>query len=70
MVKVAHRFTEQARVSVRNVRRDGMDHVKKDGDLSKDEQHAWSAEIQELTDGFIKKIDVLLSDKEKEIRQI
>lgn len=70
LVKVAHRFTEQARVSVRNVRRDGMDQIKKDGELSKDEQRAWSDEIQKMTDDFIQKIDALLTDKEKEIRQV
>jgi ribosome recycling factor len=73
MVKIAHRFAEQARVSVRNVRRDGMDQLKKmekDGDLSKDEHHIWGEEIQELTDGFIKRIDDSLTEKEAEVRQI
>jgi ribosome recycling factor len=73
MVKIAHRFAEQARVSVRNVRRDGMDQLKKlekDGDLSKDEHHIWGEEIQELTDGFIKRIDASLTEKEAEVRQI
>ena len=73
MVKIAHRFAEQARVSVRNVRRDGMDQLKKmerDGDLSKDEHHVWGEEIQELTDGFIKRIDNSLTEKEAEVRQI
>lgn len=73
LVKVAHRYAEQARVSVRNVRRDGMDKLKKmekGGDLSKDEQHDWGEEIQELTDDFVKRIDVALTQKEEEIRQI
>ncbi|MDH3240440.1 MAG: ribosome recycling factor [Alphaproteobacteria bacterium] len=73
MVKIAHRYAEQARVSVRNVRRDGMDQLKKmerDGDLSKDEHHVWGEEIQELTDGFIKRIDESLAEKEAEVRQI
>ncbi|MDX1483154.1 MAG: ribosome recycling factor [Alphaproteobacteria bacterium] len=73
LVKVAHRYAEQAKVSVRNVRRDGMDKLKrmeKDGDLSQDEQHAWGEEFQEMTDGFIKQIDDALAAKEEEIRQI
>lgn len=73
LVKVAHRYAEQARVSVRNVRRDGMDKLKKmekGGDLSKDEQHDWGEEIQELTDDFVKRIDAALTQKEEEIRQI
>lgn len=73
LVKVAHRYAEQARVSVRNVRRDGMDTLKKmekDGELSQDEQHAWADEIQELTDSCIKTIDDALGQKESEIKQI
>jgi ribosome recycling factor len=73
MVKIAHRYAEQAKVSVRNVRRDGMDQLKKmekDGDLSKDEHHVWGEEIQDLTDGFIKRIDESLTEKEAEVRQI
>lgn len=73
LVKVAHRYAEQARVSVRNVRRDGMDKLKKmekGGDLSKDEQHDWGEEIQEMTDDYVKRIDSSLSQKEEEIRQI
>ena len=73
LVKVAHRYAEQTRVSVRNVRRDGMDKLKrmeKDGDLSQDEHHAWGDEIQEMTDGYVKRIDRTLVEKENEIRQI
>ncbi|HEX9807982.1 MAG TPA: ribosome recycling factor [Alphaproteobacteria bacterium] len=73
LVKVAHRYAEQARVSVRNVRRDGMDRLRKlekEGEISKDEHHAWAEEIQEMTDDFVGKIDRVLVEKEKEIRQI
>ena len=73
LVKVAHRYAEQARVSVRNVRRDGMDKLKKmekNGDLSQDEQHAWGDEVQEMTDDYVKRIDAALTHKEEEIRQI
>jgi len=73
LVKVAHRYAEQSRVSIRNVRRDGMDKLKKlekNGDLSKDEQHDWGVEVQELTDDYVKRIDTALTQKEDEIRKI
>ncbi len=71
--KVAGRYAEQARVAVRNVRRDGMEALKrmeKDGDISKDEHHDRATEIQEVTDSHIKKIDESLDHKEKEIMQV
>lgn len=73
LTKVAHKYAEQARVAVRNVRRDGMDTLKKmekDGELSKDEHHAWSEEIDELTKDHTKKIDGALASKEQEIMQV
>ncbi len=73
MTKVAHKYTEQARVAVRNVRRDGMDHLKhleKDAHMSEDEHKLWSEEIQKLTDSTIKDIDNLCAAKEKEIMQV
>jgi len=71
--KVASRYAEQARVAVRNVRRDGMDGLKKaekDGDISKDEHHGIADEIQKLTDKHIVDIDKALEAKEKEIMQV
>lgn len=71
--KVAHKYTEQSKVAVRNVRRDGMETLKKmekDGDISQDDQHIWSDEIQELTDSTITKIDQLLETKDQEIKQV
>ncbi|MHA1567396.1 MAG: ribosome recycling factor [Alphaproteobacteria bacterium] len=71
--KVAGRYAEQARVAVRNVRRDGMDSLKrleKDGDIPKDEQRDRGEEIQTLTDKSIKEIDDMLAVKEKEIMQV
>jgi len=71
--KVASRYAEQARVAVRNVRRDGMDGLKKaekDGDISKDEHHSIADEIQKLTDSHIGEIDKALAGKEKEIMQV
>ena len=73
LVRVAAKYTEQARVAVRNVRRDGMDLLKKmekDGELSKDDQQLWADEVQELTDSYIKQIDELLLTKEAEIVQV
>jgi ribosome recycling factor len=73
LVKVAHRYAEQARVAVRNVRRDGMDQLKrleKDGDISQDEQRKTQGDIQHLTDDHIKRIDETLAQKDKEILQV
>lgn len=71
--KVASRYAEQARVAVRNVRRDGMDGLKKaekDGDISKDEHRDVADEVQKLTDSHISEIDKVLESKEKEIMQV
>ncbi len=71
--KVAGKYAEQARVAVRNVRRDGMDSLKKlekDGHISEDEIKKHEKEIQGLTDDTVKKIDETLAAKEKEILQV
>lgn len=73
LTKVAAKFGEQARVAVRNVRRDGMDSLKKlekDKELSKDESHDRGEEIQQMTDAHIEIIDNMLSEKEQEILQV
>ncbi|MGB0934678.1 MAG: ribosome recycling factor [Alphaproteobacteria bacterium] len=73
LTKVAKKYAEQSRIAIRNVRRDGMETLKKqekDGDISEDEQHRFSDKIQELTDDFIKTIDQTLSDKEADILQV
>lgn len=70
LVKVAHKYAEQARVAVRNVRRDGMERLKKEekgGSISQDEQRRLSEEVQKMTDGHIAKIDENLAAKEKEV---
>ena len=69
LVKVGAKYAEQARVSIRNVRRDGMD-TAKNGKLSQDEQKKAEEQIQKLTDTWIKKADELLASKEKEIKQV
>lgn len=73
LVKIAGKYAEQGRVAVRNVRRDGMDQLKKgekDGEISQDEQKSLSDDVQKLTDEYISKIDAALSQKEAEIRQV
>ena len=72
LTKVAGQYAESARVAVRNVRRDGMDQIKKakaEG-MSEDEQKLYHDEIQELTDAAIAKIDAALETKQEEIMQV
>jgi ribosome recycling factor len=73
LAKVAGKYGEQARVAIRNVRRDGMEMLKKlekDNAVSEDEHKNLTGEMQRLTDQHIKSVDELLSAKEKEIKQI
>lgn len=73
MVKVAGQYTEKGRIAVRNIRRDGMEALKKmekDGHVSKDEHHGHTEEVQKLTDKYIKQMDELLVKKEKDIMQV
>ena len=73
ITKIASKYSEQARVAVRNVRRDGMEMLKrmeKDHEISKDDHHLWSEEIQAMTDEHIKEIDTALAQKEEEILQV
>ena len=73
LAKLAGKYAEAARIAVRNVRRDGMDTLKKmekAGDISKDEQKAFEDDVQKLTDKMVKKIDEGLKTKEEEIMQV
>jgi ribosome recycling factor len=73
MVKVGHKYAEQARIAVRHVRKDGMDKLKKlekDGHHSLDDTRVQSEKLQELTDATIKEIDDMLATKEREIVQV
>ncbi len=73
LTKIAGRYAEQARVAVRNVRRDGMDSLKRmerDSEISKDEHRDRGVEIQKITDEHIATIDQMLAVKEKEIMQV
>lgn len=73
LVKLAHKYGENTKIALRNVRRDGMDALKKmekDQNLSKDEHHNQSEEIQKLTDDYISKVDNVIKSREEEILTI
>jgi ribosome recycling factor len=73
LVKVAHKYTEAARVAVRHVRRDGLDLLKKsqkDGLISEDEEKRLADQVQKVTDSLIAEVDKTLVAKEKEIMQV
>jgi ribosome recycling factor len=73
LAKLAGKYAEAARVAVRNVRRDGMEHLKrleKDHEISEDEHKSRSGAVQKATDGAIAEIDGLLKSKEEEIMQV
>jgi len=73
LVKVAHKYAEEARVAVRHVRRDGIDHLKKllkDRAISEDDEKRHETEVQKATDKAVGEIDQALAVKEKEIMQV
>ncbi len=73
LAKAASRYAENAKISVRGVRRDGMDQVKgfeKKGEISEDDVKDWSDVVQKLTDSYVKRIDDGLADKDREIKQV
>ena len=73
MTKITAKYAEQARVAVRNVRREGMDALKKqekDGTLSQDAHKRLDKDVQTLTDAMVKKVDDMLHQKDKEILQV
>jgi len=73
LAKLAGKYAEDARISVRNVRREAMDSLKKrekDKEISEDEQHRLSADVQAFTDEHIKKIDEHAAAKQKEITHV
>jgi ribosome recycling factor len=73
LTRVAHQYAEKARIAVRNVRRDGMELLKKlekDHKISEDEHHTRGEEIQKLTDQTIKEVDAAVAHKEAEIMQV
>ncbi len=73
LVKVAHKYAEEARIAVRNVRRDGIDKVKKllkDKTIGEDVEKRREGEIQKATDNAVAEVDRVLAGKEKEIMQV
>jgi ribosome recycling factor len=73
LTRVTARYSEQARVSVRNVRRDGVEALRrqeKDGEISQDEARRLQQEVQHVTDEYIKRIDEALAQKDREILQV
>ena len=72
LAKLAGQYAENARIAIRNVRKDGMDQIKKAkaDHLSEDDQHFWENEVQELTDKTIADVDKVVDDKQQEIMQV
>jgi ribosome recycling factor len=73
LVKIAHRYAEEGRVAVRNVRRDANEHLRKaekDHEISEDELHRALEHIQKLTDEHVTQIDELLQKKEADILKV
>ena len=75
LIKTAGKYAEATKVSIRGVRRDGMEQIKaqekdKKAPIGQDESKDWADEVQKLTDQYIKLVDTTLADKEKDIRQV
>jgi ribosome recycling factor len=73
LTRVSAKYAEQARVSVRNVRRDGIDVLKrreKETDITQDQQRKLQQDVQHLTDDYIRRIDEALAQKDREILQV
>ncbi|MBE6450258.1 MAG: ribosome recycling factor [Alphaproteobacteria bacterium] len=73
LTKIAGRYTEDAKVAVRNIRRDVLDKIKKmknDSEISEDEQKRYEEEVQKITDNATKEMDELLKAKDVEIKQV
>ena len=73
LAKIASKYSEDCKVSVRNVRREAMEKIKileKEKEISKDESFKFSDQVQEITDKLIEKIDMLFSEKEKDILRV
>jgi ribosome recycling factor len=70
LTKVAAQYAESAKVAIRNVRRDGMDQIKKAKGMGEDDQKMWSEEVQDLTDRAIAAVDRALDAKQAEIMQV
>ena len=73
IVKIASKYSEDSKISIRNIRRDAMEKIKsleKNKDISQDESFKFSDEVQNMTKNLIEKIDTLFVDKEKDILRV
>lgn len=73
LVKVVRKYAEEAKVHVRNIRRDSNDHIKKlekDGELTEDELRGYQDDVQKVTDKFVNEIDSITQNKEKEMMEV
>ena len=70
LTKVAAGYAENAKIAIRNVRRDGMDQIKKAKGMGEDDQKMWSEEVQDMTDKAIAAVDKALESKQAEIMQV
>jgi len=73
LARAANRYAENGKIAVRGVRRDGMEQTKsleKKGDISQDDMKSWTDSVQKLTDQYVKKVDDILAEKEREIKQV
>lgn len=73
LARAAGKYAEGAKIAIRGVRRDGMDRIKaseKKSDISEDDSKDWTEAVQKITDGYVKRIDESLVEKEREIKQV
>ena len=73
IVKIASKYSEDSKISIRNIRRDAMEKIKsleKNKEISQDESFKFSDQVQKITDNLIEKIDTLFADKEKDILRV
>lgn len=73
LVKIAHQYSENAKVAIRHIRRDGMEEVKlleKEGEIGKDDARTLSEKVQKLTDDMVSQVDTIVQQKETEIMQV
>ncbi len=73
LARAAGKYAEGAKIAIRGVRRDGMDRIKtfeKKSDISEDDSKDWTEAVQKITDGYVRRIDDSLVEKEREIKQV
>jgi ribosome recycling factor len=73
LIRMARSMAEEGRVAVRNVRRDEMrdlHELRKEGEISQDDEHRAEDELQKLTDGYVKRVEDALADKEAELSEV